>query len=502
MSNTTKYKELESRISDLLHYSYATSILAWDMRTYMPKKGINQRGTALSLLQKLSHSLLTNPSMGALLQECKKLPDLTPDQERELYLLEREYNRETKVPSDFVAQLSKKSSNTEHLWVKARKNKDYSMVKKDLQELVDLLKKKAQYIDPSRPAWDVLADEYEPNVSGDQITSWFVPVRDATIKIVKNYQRAIEDCYDVPNPSLLDAPASKAQLKEVDSLLMKFLALDSERVRIDETAHPFTTGALDDVRITTHYLEGQPMASFSSVMHEAGHAIYDLNSPRDKAFTLRGQYCSMGIHESQSRFIENIVGKNPAFLEYMFPKLQSVIPAFGAFNTTQFIRAYNAIQPSKIRIYADEVTYNLHIILRFEMERDLFTDKITVDELPQVWNEKMEKYLQQEIKDDAEGVLQDTHWYAGLFGYFPDYALGNLYNSQMLHIMEKSIPDWENQLREGNFLDIKKWLITNVQQVGNMYDPVDLIQKISGEPLNPHYFIDYAEMKFSKIFDF
>ncbi|MHA1519323.1 MAG: carboxypeptidase M32 [Promethearchaeota archaeon] len=502
MTDHSMYKDLEERISEILHISYATSILAWDMRTYMPQKGIEQRSTAMSHLQRINHTKLTNSKMGELLKACKILPDLTQAQQRELYLLEREYNRETKIPSDFVAKLSKKASKTEYNWVKARKASDFSIVKKDLEELVDLVKKKADYVDNSRPAWDVLADEFEPNVSGDQITQWFTPVREATIKIVKNYQNAIQDCYDVPNPSLLDAPATKVQLQQVSKLLMDFLEMDPERVRIDETAHPFTTGMLDDVRITTHYQEGQPMASFTSVMHEAGHGLYDLNLPRDSAFTLRGQAISMGVHESQSRFIENIVGKNPAFLEYIFPKLQKILPPFGAFNSTQFIRALNSIKSSKIRIYADEVTYSLHIILRFEIERDLFSGKISVDELPQVWNEKMDHYLQQEITNDAEGVLQDTHWYAGLFGYFPDYALGNLYNSQMLYTMEKQIPDWEDHLRQGKFGDIKNWLITNVQQVGNMYDPVPFIEKLSGEPINPHYFIDYAEMKFGKIFDF
>ncbi|MCF2138865.1 MAG: carboxypeptidase M32 [Candidatus Lokiarchaeota archaeon] len=502
MTDLSSFKELEARISDILHLGYATSILAWDMRTYMPKQGIMQRGTALSILQKLIHDKFTNPKMGELLKASKSIPNLTPAQIRELELFERDYLRETKVPTDLVGEISKKSSTMERIWVTAKQKSDFSMIKKDLQEMVNLLKKRAEFIDPSRAAWDVLADEYEPNVSADQITAFFNPVRDGTIKLIKKYRVAIEDCHDVPNPSLLDAPATKAQLMQVNDLILDFLQLDRNRIRVDETEHPFTSGMLDDVRITTHYLTGQPMASFTSLMHEAGHGMYDMNLPRDAKFTLRGQHMSMGIHESQSRFVENIIGKNPVFLKYIFPKLQKIIPPFAAFNTTEFIRALNSIQPTKIRIYADEVTYSLHIILRFEMERDLFSGKITVDELPQVWNEKMEKYLQQEIQSDAEGVLQDTHWYAGLFGYFPDYALGNLYNSQMLHIMEHQIPDWEEQLSQGKFGAIKQWLIKNVHQVGNMYDPLPFIEKLSGEPLNPHYFLDYAEMKFGKIFEF
>jgi len=306
------------------------------------------------------------------------------------------------------------------------------------------------------------------------------------------------------DPDILKVECIQEQQTHLSDFLMKFTGLDPERSRIDTSEHPFTTGYADDVRITTHYLENDPMGSFYSVLHEAGHALYELNLPKDHLWTAIGDAISLGVHESQSRFNENIVGKNPSFIEYIYPKVFEYIPGYKKKNISldEFIRAINAIVPSKIRIYADEVTYNLHIIMRFEIERDLFAGKISVEELPQVWNEKMDKYLQQKIKKDKEGVLQDTHWYGGSFGYFPTYSIGNIYGGQMLHTMKKDINDWNEQLRMGQYDDIRNWLITNVHQKGSMYDPRDLIEEISGEKPDAKYFISYMEKKFGKIYDF
>jgi carboxypeptidase Taq len=368
--------------------------------------------------------------------------------------------------------------------------------------LVDMQKQKAHYLNPSKDPWDVLGDEFEPNVSAVQITQFFNPLKKGLVKLIDRYNVALHDCDDLPNVTLLDFPASIEDQKRMTQIQVDFLHMDPTRFRVDVSVHPFTNGRGDDVRCTTHYLEGQPMAAFYSTLHECGHAIYDLNLPLELRGMLSGEPISAGIHESQSRYIENLVGKNPAFLRYIRPKLLEIYNPLRVATESQLIRAINAIVPSKIRIYADEVTYSLHIILRFEIERDLFADRITVNELPQVWNEKMEAYLQQTIEQDAEGVLQDVHWYGGMFGYFPDYALGNLYNAQMLEIMRHAIPYWEEQIRIGNVLPIRDWLISNVHQKGNIMDPLPFIQSLTGESLNPHYFLDYIEVKYGSIFNF
>ena len=495
----TTYSDFAAEIKEIKHLQNAKSMLLWDQRCYMPSAGISQRGASVSILSRIIHEKITKMSN---VPELKKNSDLSLSQHREIELFTRDYNRRVKIPSDLVVKLQKQSMQTEVTWVKAKKKSDFALVKPELDKMINLVKQKAEALDPSKDPWDTLVDDFEPNMTGNEIASLFSEVKDGIINLIKKYDTAIADCEDVPRISVLDAPGSLDQLQQMSQYALKVLNLPSERLRLDESAHPFTSGYLDDVRLTTHYLPGTPMASWFSTLHEAGHEIYDLNLPRETAWMLRGDSISSGIHESQSRFIENIIGKNPAFLEHVFPKFQELIPPYQAVSFYDFNRAVSSINPSKIRIYADEITYFLHIILRFEIERDLFAGKIQVNELPQVWNEKMKKYLGQTINNDTEGVLQDTHWYIGYFGYFPSYALGNLYNAQMLHTMTHEIPDYEDQLRKGELSPILSWLKTNVHEKGNAQDALRFIENLSGEQLNPHYFLDYAEMKFGKIYNF
>ena len=495
------YNKFQLQIKEIQQLGYARSTLSWDMQTYMPSDAIEQRSSTLSLLSSIVHQRITNPEIGKLLGSLQKLQELTSEQKREIKLFDRDYQRLIRIPKELVQEISKHSSLTLHKWKTAKKKSDFSMIQKDLATLIELKKKEAHFIDPDKNPWDVLANDFEPNVSSDQITSFFNPMKDGVLNLMKRYEKAMQNCDVVPHVTLLDVPSEREKMLELSLWQMELIGLEKSRSRIDESAHPFTTGYLNDIRITTNYVSGQPRASISSVFHEAGHALYNLNLPQDKIWTLHGGSVSAGVHESQSRYIENIIGKNPAFLEYFFPKLKIYIPAYEPFTSYDYIRARNAIIPSKIRIYADEVTYNLHIILRFEMERDLFDDKITIDELPQVWNQKMKDYLGQDILNDAEGVLQDMHWYTGYYGYFPSYALGNLYNSQMLQKMVHELPDYKEQFKTGNISPVLAWLKTNVHNLGNMYDPLDFIKEVTGEPLNPHYFIDYLDMKYTQIYD-
>ncbi len=495
-----KYQEFIDRIKEIHQLGHAGGILNWDLQTYMPSQAIEQRSGVLSLLSKVEHQKMTDPKMGVLLKALESTPDLSPDQLRELVLFRRIYDRATKLPSEFVQKLSKQASLTQFHWEKAKRTNNFSLIQEHLENLIDLSKKKAEYLDPDADPWDVLAHDFEPNVTSKQITALFDPLKQGTIKLIERYNKAMESCDEVPHVNLLDVPVDMAQMKQLTKWEMELIGLDPQRSRVDESEHPFTTGYRDDVRITTHYLESQPLASIYSVLHEGGHALYALNLPEAHAWTFRGSSISSGIHESQSRFIENLIGKNPAFLEYFFPKLKKYIPAYHSFETVDFLKAVNAIIPSKVRIYADEVTYNLHIILRFEIERDLFLGKINVSELPQVWNEKMKSYLNQDILTDTEGILQDTHWYSGYFGYFPDYALGNLYNGQMLHLMKREIPEYDDLLRKGDLTRILTWLNTHVHNKGNIYDPLEFIEKMSHEPLNPHYFLDYLDMKYTELY--
>jgi carboxypeptidase Taq len=273
--------------------------------------------------------------------------------------------------------------------------------------------------------------------------------------------------------------------------------------RIDETEHPFTNGYYDDVRITTHYFEDMFASSVFSVLHEAGHAIYEQDLNPEWMYQPVGTGCSSGFHESQSRFVENIIGRSREFWTYFLPKLKELAgKALSDVTLDKFVHAINQVKPSKIRVEADEVTYGLHIIIRFNIERDLFAGKITAKELPEIWNQSYKKYLGIKIENDSEGVMQDTHWASGYYGYFPSYALGNIYGGQLLSAMEKDMPDWRKQLEKGSFKPAKQWLAEKVHKQGNLYDPPMLIKRITGKELTVKPYLNYLNEKCSKLYGF
>ena len=497
------YGELSKQAKEVKLLSNSQGMLFWDIRTYMPKEGIEQRGEALAILGRIIHDKAVDPQIGKLISQCNKSDSgLDQIQKRNVELWKRDYDRETKIPSDLIVRYTKQATITEQKWQEAKQKQNFGMVKSDLEKLVELVKERTQALDPEKPMYDILLDEYEPKMTAAGIRSYFTPLKEGVIKLIKKYQDAVAD--NPPNISILKKKIPIDQQQQVSKWIMDFLGMPPNRSRIDEAEHPFTTGLAKDVRITTHYLDDDPTGAIYSTFHEGGHALYELNTPEEHWWTGVGETVSMGIHESQSRFCENIVGKNPTFLKYFYPNVvQKYMPAFQSVDTDVFIKTINAINPeSKIRIYADEVKYNLHVILRFEIEQDLIAGKISVGELPEIWNEKMEKYLGVKIENDSEGVLQDTHWYAGLIGYFPTYVLGNIYNSQMLATMVKSNPEWENQLASGDFSKIRNWLVTNVQNKGSIYDPIDLIKNICKEPPGTKYFLDYLNEKYSVIYNF
>ena len=497
MENLSIYDKLSNRMKESMLIGSSLGILGWDIKTYMPPAGIGQRGQTMGVLSKILHEHFTSDITGNLLKESSKLKDLTNIQERNIFLWQRDYDKETKLPVELVQELSKQRNLTDHIWEQAKKKANFKLVQPDLEKLYALVKKKAELLDPDKWLYDNLLDLYEPNMTAEMITGYFNVLKKGVLKIVN---KCSDNC-NQPNPEILKQQASVEQQKKLTQFIIKILNVDQNRSRVDESEHPFTTGYGNDVRITTHYLKNDAMGSFYSVFHELGHALYELNLPEEHMWTAVGNSVGLGVHESQSRFVENIIGKGKPFLSYVFPKIQEIIPSFKKIEFPDFLKAVNAVVPSKIRIYADEVTYNLHIIMRFEIERDLFNDKITISELPHAWNEKMEEYLGQKITNDADGgVLQDTHWYGGAFGYFPDYALGNIYDGQFLHTMKKTIPDWEDQLYKGNCAPILNWLDVNVHKKGFLYDPEDLIENVTGEKPNAKYFVDYLTKKFDDIY--
>jgi len=349
--------------------------------------------------------------------------------------------------------------------------------------------------------YDALIDLYEPKVTSDGISSLFNEMKNGLSQIIR---KCGADGLDTP---LLGLRVPIQEQRKIAGLLANFLGYDTSskdaRGRIDETEHPFTTGYYDDVRITTHYFEDRFLSSIYSVLHEGGHAIYEQELPREWIFQPVGSACSTGFHESQSRLVENMIGRSPEFLSFLLPRLREIIQgASSSIELNDLIQAVNRVAPSKIRIEADEVTYGLHIIIRFEIEKDLFNGRLTVAELPSAWNEKYEDYLGVEVQNDSEGVMQDTHWAGGSFGYFPSYALGNIYGGMILEALQRDVTDWRDRIAQGSFAEVKSWLREHVYRYGSLYDPRDLLRVATGCELSVDPFIKYLYEKYSKLYGF
>jgi len=503
------YKRLMEKVKDIFIFDSAGAIVHWDMETMMPPKAIRLRSQQLALLSRIEHKMSTDPEIGRMLEEIMKHPEyesLDAVQKRNIYLVKKHYDEQTKLPEELVAEIAKQRAITTDVWKKAKAAKNFAMFKPELEKLVELQKKAAEIlmeVKRTETPYDALIDIFEPKMTAKTITKVFNELRQGLVSILKKCEASPKQ----PDISILKRKIPIETQRKIAKALAEAVGYDISSKeaggRIDETEHPFTTGYYDDVRITTHYYEDNFASSIFSVLHEAGHALYEQNLKPEWMFQPVGTACSSGFHESQSRFIENIIGRSREFWVYFLPKLKEIVgPVLSDIDLDSFVHAINQVKPSKIRIEADEVTYCLHIIIRFNLERDLFADRIAVNELPQLWNQQYEEYLGVKIENDSEGVMQDTHWASGLYGYFPSYALGNIYSGQILEKMEKDLPDWRKLIENGNFKQIKEWLVKNVHSYGNLYDPADLLVKITGKELHVEPYLNYLTEKYSKLYQF
>jgi carboxypeptidase Taq len=503
------YNKLMGKVKELAILMSAESIVSWDMETMMPPKGINLRSQQLSLLSVIEHKMSTDPEIGALLQKIKRKPEydkLDQVQKRNVYLIQKRYDEQTKLPEELVAAIAKQQALTIDTWKKAKAAKDFAMFRPELEKMVELQKKAADIlmkVKETATRYDAMIDIYEPKMTAKAISKIFDELREGLVKVLRKCEAGPKQ----PDMSVLKHKVPTDVQYKIAVALAEAVGYDvtSKRAggRIDPTEHPFTTGYYDDVRITTHYYEDLFASSIFSVLHEAGHAMYEQDLKQDWMYQPVGTNVSSGFHESQSRFVENIVGRSLAFWTHFLPKLKEIGGStLSGLELDKFVHAINQVKPSKIRVEADEVTYGLHIIIRFNIERDLFADKITVKELPEIWNQKYKEYLDVKIENDSEGVMQDTHWASGYYGYFPSYALGNIYDGQLLATMEKTLPDWRKQLTKGNFDDIKAWLTKNVHSQGNLYDPADLIKRIVGTEIDVKPYLGYLNSKYSALYGF
>ncbi len=495
-------KEREARI-----LGSGLSILQWDFETYMPPRGIQLRSEQIALVTRMLHDMIVNPEVGKLIEEAQKQSgSLTEVQKRNLFLAKREYDQETRVPSELVAELAKQQAISVDTWKKAKAAKNWKMFEPELQKLVDLSVKKAEYMMEAKEiknVYDCMIDDYERAMPADEIAKLFAELRSRLVPLTKKCADASKQVRTDSLTVKIPIDVHRTVAKDVSSIIGYDTTSKQAAGRLDETEHPFTIGYYDDVRVTLHYHEDNIMSVFYTALHEGGHALYEQNLNRDWMYQPIGQAASMGIHESMSRFVENMIGRSRQFLGFYYPRLNKMTAgAFKGVSFEDFLKAVNFVKPSKIRVEADEVTYSLHVIIRFEIERDLFAGKIKVSELPRVWNQKYQEYLGIKIDNDSEGVMQDTHWASGYYGYFPSYAMGNVYDGMYLDAIARAVPGWEEDLATGKLERILGWLKDNVHSKASLYDPRDLAQKVTGSKLTAKPFLDYVEKKYARLFGF
>ncbi len=495
-----RYDILLEKTKEIQVIGQIAMLLGWDTEVMMPKGGVIQRSEQQAFIAKLAHGKLTDSEIGKLLKEIQEHPDydkLSDIEKRNIYLIQREYDRQTKLPSDFVAEYTRASVISTEKWKEARSNNDFETFKPHLKIMFEMTQKYANYLNPDLPSYDVLLDLYEPGMNREKYNEIFNPLKEATVELIQKCQGSEIK----PDYSLMTREVPLEIQKELANDVMKLLSYDLERGRLDVAAHPFTTGDYDDVRITTRYNINDFTSSLFAVMHEGGHGCYDQNLDKELHYQPVGNYCSMGIHESQSRFYENILGRSKSFWWFYLDRFKKLTgDIFADIQYDDFIRAINKVEPSLIRVEADEVTYNLHIILRFELERDMFDGKVNLDNLPEIWVTKMKDMLGVDVENVSDGVLQDIHWSGGSFGYFPTYTLGNVYGAQFFAKLIQDIPDWDTRLEKGEVNVLTDWISENVQKRGNLYDPPELVKIVTGEYPSPKYLIEFLQEKYSYLY--
>jgi len=492
------FRDLLGEVFDL---QAATAVLSWDQNTYMPPGGAEARAFQLSTLSRLAHERFTGEAFGEALEAAEQATAGSPPESDEFCLAKRtrrEYDKRRRVPAEWVAEHARLTALAYQAWQDARKQSDFASFKPHLARIVALKQEYAGFFAPYDHMYDPLLDDYEPGMKTVEVETVFRSLRPMQVELV----RAIAESGRQVDDSVLHQEYAEEKQLQFGAEVIKDLGFDFERGRQDKSPHPFTTGfGIGDVRITTRFQLRFFNDCFFSTLHEAGHAMYaqGVSPTLDRTPLIDG--ASLGIHESQSRMWENIVGRSLPFWRHYYGRLQAIFPTqLGNVPLEQFHRAVNKVHPTLIRTEADETTYNLHVMLRFELELALILGELAVDDLPGIWNEKMREYLGITPPDDAQGVLQDIHWSSGMIGYFSTYALGNLIACQLWEKIRQDIPDVEAQIERGSFGALLGWLREKIHRHGAKFEPMVLLKRAVGSGLDSAPYIRYLRDKYGAIY--
>jgi len=480
-----------------------SALLGWDQMTYMPSMGAEERSEQSVIISKLVHERVISDEFWKHIENLSKpikFDTLTKKDKIVVSRLKKDIEKARKIPLDFVERAAKVTTLAYPAWQEAREKSNYSIFSSHLQKIIDLEKEYCDYINLPGPKYNSLLDDYEEGMTVDKLEKEFSFLKTQLVEILEKIKST--EIYKKQKP--INKKFNVEDQKKLSDIVFNKMLLTKDRVRLDVSTHPFTTSiGYDDVRITTNFERENPLFSFFSTVHEAGHALYELGLPQDKfKDTVISDSPSLGLQESQSRFWENMIARNKNFWKYFYPIFKKMSPSkFKETKKLSWYRYVNQVRPSNIRVEADELTYCLHVILRFEIENNLIDDKIKVNELPQIWNEKMKEMLGITPKNDKEGVLQDMHWSGGSFGYFPTYAIGTIYASQLFKKLFEEKQNIFYEVEKGDFSNILNWLREHVHRYGRIMTADEIIKKTCGEGLNSRVFINYLKNKYFELYD-
>jgi len=471
--------------------NHASAIFEWDSETYMPLEGAKSRGFAQAEIALMKQERMKQLEQS--IAKVQKLPDLGDYEKGVVRVLVRELRYYQKVPPSLLEELEKVTAEATVVWRTARKKSDFEIFKPFLEKIVELKQREAEKLDYVGHPYNALLDLFEEDLTTDDVDRMFSGLIPESKKILDKVMSG--SIFPSTHP-LEDLEYNRDDMQKVNSEILRFLGMPEGTFRIDVSTHPFTVGmSLEDVRITTRYEGRSFRESMYSVIHECGHALYDLQIDRSLEYTPVASGTSLGVHESQSRFWENIVGRSRNFTRLIYPMLMSHLKFLSGYGEEEVFRYFNMVRPNPIRVAADELTYNFHILLRYEIEKKLVAGDVLVEDVPSLWNEMMERYLGIKPRSASEGVLQDVHWSGGMIGYFPTYSLGNVLSAMLLERMEKDI-DLESSVSEGKLNNVKVWLREHIHRWGATYSPKELQERLFREKYVPKPLVRYLERKY------
>lgn len=497
---TEKAKQLKSYLETISFYDTAINLVSWDMDTVAPKNGMENLINTLGFLSEKEFALRTADEYGKLLVDLSEPEEFDQLDEAMKFTVKRYrklYEENKRVPAKFYTEFVKARARSRQAWQEAKQAADFGIFCPHLQTMIDMTRQMTAYEHPGEDVYEALLEEYEPGMDSAAIDTLFGELKQELVPLVQAISKKKQ-----PESSVFEGVYDINAQKELQKFLLKYIGFDFASGTTGETEHPYTTTiSFGDVRVTNHFHEDEAINAMFSAIHEGGHAIFEQKIDPAYAQTAGAEVYMMGLHESQSRFFENILGRNINFWKPIYEKVGEYLPKLKEIPLERFYQEINRVQCSMIRTEADEVTYAFHVILRYELERAIFRDGVTAEELPALWNQKMQELLGICPKNDAEGIMQDMHWSEGAFGYFPSYLLGTIYDGMLLEEVEKELGSVDEILAEGRILEITKWLNEKIHRHGAMYNSREMIRRVCGKEVSAKPIIKHFKEKYTRIYE-